>query len=80
VSLDLEFTILLPEGGVFRFAGPFPVSSGQWEHIHRVMEAMAPGLVAVANQDNNRRAPPLEPCGPSPCMGSDVRLASSRMF
>jgi len=45
MSLDLEFTILLPGGGVFRFAGPFPVSCGQWEHIRAVMDAMAPGLI-----------------------------------
>ena len=30
MGLDLEFIILLPGGGVFRFAGPFPVSCGQW--------------------------------------------------
>jgi hypothetical protein len=45
MSLDLEFTILLPGGGVFRFAGPFPVSCAQWEHIRAVMDAMAPGLI-----------------------------------
>lgn len=52
ISLDLEFTILLPGGGVFRFAGPFPVSRGQWEHIQAVMDAMAPGLI---------RDPPSDP-------------------
>jgi len=46
VNLDLEFTILLPGGGVFRFAGPFPVSREQWQHIQAVMDAMAPGLIA----------------------------------
>jgi hypothetical protein len=55
ISLDLEFTILLPGGGVFRFAGPFPVSRGQWEHIRAVMDAMAPGLIKDAPPD------------PSPC-------------
>ena len=45
MSLDLELTILLPGGGVFRFAGPFPVSGRQWEHIRAVMDAMAPGLI-----------------------------------
>jgi hypothetical protein len=45
ISLDLEFTILLPDGGVFRFAGPFPVSCKQWEHLRAVMDAMAPGLI-----------------------------------
>jgi Zn-dependent protease len=47
VSLDLEFTILLPGGGVFRFAGPFPVDPEQWNHIRNVMDAMAPGLNAA---------------------------------
>ncbi len=45
MTLDLEFTVLLPGGGVFRFAGPFPVSCRQWEHIRAVMDAMAPGLI-----------------------------------
>jgi hypothetical protein len=45
MSLDLEFIILLPGGGVFRFAGPFPLSGRQWEHIQAVMDAMAPGLI-----------------------------------
>jgi hypothetical protein len=54
VNQDLEFTILLPGGGVFRFSGPFPMSHQQWEHIRRVMEAMAPGLVAPANDDSNK--------------------------
>jgi hypothetical protein len=58
VSLDLEFTILLPGGGVFRFAGPFPMSCGKWEHIRTVMDAMAPGLVTAANEDSNRCPPP----------------------
>jgi hypothetical protein len=53
MSLDLEFTILLPGGGVFRFAGPFPVSGRQWEHIRAVMDAMAPGLITDL---------PSEPC------------------
>jgi hypothetical protein len=56
VNLDLEFTILLPGGGVFRFSGPFPVSNEQWEHIRRVMDAMAPGL-ATANADSDRCSP-----------------------
>jgi hypothetical protein len=54
MSLDLEFTILLPGGGVFRFAGPFPMSCAQWEHIRTVMDAMAPGLITDL---------PSEPCG-----------------
>ena len=45
ITLDLEFTIMLPGGGVFRFAGPFPMSCAQWEHIRAVMDAMAPGLI-----------------------------------
>jgi hypothetical protein len=57
VDLDLEFIILLPGGGVFRFSGPFPISEEQWEHIRRVMDAMAPGLVATANEDSNGCAP-----------------------
>lgn len=57
MDLDLEFTILLPGGGVFRFSGPFPMSYEQWEHIRRVMDAMAPGLVATANEDSNRCSP-----------------------
>jgi hypothetical protein len=43
--MDLEFTILLPGGGVFHFSGPFPVSGRQWDHVRAVMDAMAPGLV-----------------------------------
>ena len=54
MSLDLEFTLLLPGGGVFRFAGPFPVSCGQWDHIRAVMDAMAPGLITNL---------PSDPCG-----------------
>lgn len=54
ISLDLEFTILLPGGGVFRFAGPFPVSCGQWEHIRAVMDAMAPGLITGLPSDPSR--------------------------
>jgi hypothetical protein len=54
VNLDLEITILLPGGGAFRFAGPFPVSRGQWEHIRCVMDAMAPGLVAMFDEENER--------------------------
>jgi hypothetical protein len=53
VNLDLEFTILLPGGGVFRFSGPFPVSGEQWKHIRTVMDAMAPGL-ATANGGSDR--------------------------
>ena len=30
------------------------MSHQQWEHIRRVMEAMAPGLVAPANDDSNK--------------------------
>lgn len=59
MSLDLEFTILLPGGGVFRFAGPFPMSYEQWEHIRGVMDAMAPGLVAMADEDSDRCSPPV---------------------
>jgi hypothetical protein len=59
VNLDLEFTILLPGGEVFRFSGPFPMSNEQWEHIRRVMDAMAPGLVVTANEDSNRCSPPV---------------------
>lgn len=47
MSLELEFTILLPGGGVFRFAGPFPMAVEQWNHIRNVMDAMVPGLVTV---------------------------------
>lgn len=54
MNLDLEFTILLPGGGVFHFTGPFPMPREQWEHIRRVMDAMAPGLVATANEDCNK--------------------------
>jgi hypothetical protein len=54
MNLDLEFTILLPGGGVFRFAGPFPVSCGQWEHIRAVMDAMAPGLITDLPSDPSR--------------------------
>ena len=54
MGLDLEFIILLPGGGVFRFAGPFPMSCGQWEHIRAVMDAMAPGLVADLASDPPR--------------------------
>lgn len=54
MNLDLEFTILVPGGGVFRFSGPFPMSCEQWEHIRRVMDVMAPGLVA---EDSNRCSP-----------------------
>jgi hypothetical protein len=43
--MDLEFTILLPGGGVFHFSGPFPMSDTQWDHIRQVMDAMAPGLI-----------------------------------
>lgn len=43
--MDLEFTILLPGGGVFHFSGPFPMSDEQWDHIRHVLDAMAPGLV-----------------------------------
>ena len=57
VNLDLDFTIMLPGGGVFRFSGPFPMSYDQWEHVRRVMDAMAPGLVATANEDSNQCPP-----------------------
>ncbi len=53
MSLDLEFPILLPGGGVFRFAGTFPMPYEPWQHIRRVMDAMTPGLV-TANEDSNR--------------------------
>ncbi|HET9257575.1 MAG TPA: hypothetical protein VFO16_20570, partial [Pseudonocardiaceae bacterium] len=56
--MDLEFNVLLPGGGMFRFAGPFPVSRGQWQHIRTVMEAMAPGLITN---------PPSNPSG-CPCV------------
>ncbi|MDQ3826136.1 MAG: hypothetical protein M3325_10520 [Actinomycetota bacterium] len=56
MSLDLEFPILLPGGGVFRFAGTFPVPYEQWQHIRRVMDAMTPGLV-TANEDSNKGSP-----------------------
>jgi hypothetical protein len=64
VNLDLEFTILLPGGGVFSFSGPFPMSYQQWEHIRRVMDAMAPGLVATTNEESDRCSlqPPSMPC------------------
>lgn len=51
MDLDLEFPILLPGGGVFRFAGPFPMSREQWQHIRDVMEAMAPGLITHLPSD-----------------------------
>jgi hypothetical protein len=51
VSMDLEFTILLPGGGVFHFSGPFPVSGRQWDHVRAVMDAMAPGLVTTDDHD-----------------------------
>jgi hypothetical protein len=54
MNLDLEFNILLPDGGVFRFAGPFPVSCGQWAHIRAVMDAMAPGLITNLPPDPSR--------------------------
>jgi hypothetical protein len=54
ISLDLEFPILLPGGGVFRFAGSFPVSCGQWTHIRAVMDAMAPGLITELPSDPSR--------------------------
>lgn len=57
MNQDLEFTILLPGGGVFRFAGQFPMSCEEWQHIHRVMDAMAPGLVATPNEDGGRYSP-----------------------
>jgi ActR/RegA family two-component response regulator len=65
VNLDLEFTILLPGGGVFRFSGPFPIAYEQWEHIRRVMDAMAPGLVATAHEASDgctlhRRSMPVQ--------------------
>ena len=51
MNLDLEFPILLPGGGVFRFAGPFPMSREQWQHIRTVMDAMAPGLITLLPSD-----------------------------
>jgi hypothetical protein len=60
VNLDLEFAIMLPGGGVFRFSGPFPVSCEHWQHIRRIMDAMAPGLVA-ANGGSDRGGPPTTP-------------------
>jgi hypothetical protein len=78
VSLDLEFTILLPGGGVFRFAGSFPVSCEQWQHIRQVMDAMAPGLVAVAKDDRNACPPPSAPCRSSPFTNADVGPLSPR--
>ena len=57
MNLDLEFTILLPGGGVFRFSGPFPMSYERWDHIRRVMDAMAPGLIATANEDSASCSP-----------------------
>lgn len=57
MNLDLEFAIMLPGGGVFRFSGPFPMSCEKWEHIRRVMDAMAPGLVTTANEESNRCSP-----------------------
>jgi hypothetical protein len=51
MNLDLEFPILLPGGGVFRFAGPFPMSCEQWQHIRNVMDAMAPGLITYPPSD-----------------------------
>jgi hypothetical protein len=35
------------------------MSCEQWEHIRAVMDAMAPGLVAMANGDSDRRSPPV---------------------
>ena len=72
MSLDLEFTILLPGGGVFRFSGPFPVSYEQWQHIRQVMDAMAPGLVAVAKDVRNQCPPPPVPSRSSPFANADV--------
>lgn len=64
MSLDIEFTILLSGGGVFHFSGPFPMSSEQWEHIRRVMDAMAPGLVATANETSDRCSPAVPSMSP----------------
>jgi hypothetical protein len=61
VSLDLEFPILLPGGGVFRFSGTFLMPCEQWQHIRQVMDAMAPGLVAVPNKDSDECSPPVAP-------------------
>ena len=60
--MDLEFTILLPGGGVFHFSGPFPVSDRQWDHIRHVMDAMAPGLVISDDHKADARAfPQVDP-------------------
>jgi len=56
--VDLEFTILLPGGGVFHFSGPFPMSGRQWDHIRHVMDAMAPGLVTSDDNGAGAHAPP----------------------
>jgi hypothetical protein len=56
--MDLEFTILLPGGGVFHFSGPFPVSDRQWDHIRHVMDAMAPGLVTSDDPEADAHAFP----------------------
>jgi hypothetical protein len=65
VNLDLEFMILLTGGGVFRFSGPFPMSCEQWEHIRRVMDAMAPGLITEL------------PSGPTGCTRFETALEVS---
>jgi hypothetical protein len=55
--MDVEFTILLPGGGVFHFSGPFPVSGRQWDHIRHVMDAMVPGLVTSNGHEAGAHAP-----------------------
>lgn len=64
--MDLEFTILLPGGGVFHFSGPFPVSDVQWDHIRHVMDAMAPGLVTSDDQGADAPAFPQVDPGSNP--------------
>ena len=59
MSLDLEFPIWLPGGGVFRFSGTFPMPCEQWQYIQQVMDAMAPGLVAMPNKDSDECSPPV---------------------
>jgi hypothetical protein len=37
--------------------GPFRMSCEQWQHMRRVMNAMASGLVAAVNEDSERCSP-----------------------
>lgn len=58
MSLDLQFTILVPGGGTFRLAEPFSCPAGQCEQIQAVMcAAMAPGLITDLPSDPSRREP-----------------------